>query len=321
MVPEKETPNQPEPPQSRRQKIQWESDDHGICVLRPEIELLDARDQLAFKLRRTQFARENFAIDDLARRSDLQSDHDLSLQRRVFSQYAVIQGVQSALIAIEHDFDLFERPRRFTAPASLQRSAATTATASTADRTVDLRRRTAGQTAAHGTVAQLRNLNAAAAARGVRRNDRARAGTHRGTLRARPDAGPGARTQSGTRLQILVELCRDRVVTQIGQLVFECEQTGARCFLPGHLGTLRRVRRHFLFDFFRLRLLVRDRLGGFNRFIGRLQRDRRRGRRRLAILQYEFREPRRNFLDRVAICLRYRQPWPDQAQENEADND
>jgi len=154
----------------RRQEAHRPRDRHRLHVLGAELERLDARQRLALQVGRLQLAGDHAQVGDLARRRDLQLQHHLAPQRRIRAQQAVVDGVDRALVALEHEADLLDRARRLAAGGALQGAASTAAGA--AGHVFDQRGRAAGEAAA-AVAAETGGVDAAAAAGGIAGDQRA----------------------------------------------------------------------------------------------------------------------------------------------------
>src|SRR5262245_63240091 len=106
----------------RRQEVDGPGAGHHIDVLGPEVELLDAGEELAFEFGRFQLARDDAQIDHLPRGGDLQLQHHLALERRIVAQRTVVDRVDRTLVALEHELDLLDRARGLAAGTALQRA-------------------------------------------------------------------------------------------------------------------------------------------------------------------------------------------------------
>ena len=296
--------------------------------------MADSREQLALELRRLQLSRHDAAIEHAARRRDLQLEHDLALQRRIFAQRAVVDRVDGALVALEDKLDLFDRARCLAARAAVQiaaaagacpvalaaahTAAARAAAAATTGHAFDQRRRATCQSAAAGVAAVGRGVDSAAAAGRVRRDQRAR---RQAGFSACADADTGAGADAGALLDVLLQLHCERRTADLGELVRHREQADT-CGLAAHVvehfaRRLVRLRPARFGHRRRLRRLGLGRVGLVGARLGfvlrALRLDHRWRRQRLAFEQ-QLREARRQFLRLRAIEFRRRHDQHREAQ-------
>src|SRR5262245_37948823 len=186
---------------------------HRVHGSRPEIELLDAHQQLALEIRRAQLARDELAVQHLPRGRDGQLHHDLALERGIVSQGAVVEHVDRALVAVEDELDVLYRSRSFPASSAANcPAAARPAAAVPAHDPFDHRGGATRESPATGVPAERRGVDSAARAARVRGDQRAR---RKPRALARADARTGTGADAWTRLDGFFELLRDRSAAQV----------------------------------------------------------------------------------------------------------
>ena len=92
-----------------RQEVERVVDDHLVDVLRAEVEGPDACQQLLLDVGHLEFARDDAHVGDPARGRDRQLQDDLALQAGLVAQRTVVDGVDRALVALEHQAHVLDR--------------------------------------------------------------------------------------------------------------------------------------------------------------------------------------------------------------------
>src|SRR5690606_36158870 len=200
-----------------------------LDVLRLELEQYHALHELLLEIRIAELGGDDLASRHASVRRDRQAQDELALERRVLAQRSAVERIDRTLVAVEDALDLVPAARRPIGRARGGRRAARGR--ERRDRALDLRRRAAREPAAAGVAAQCRGVDAAAAAPGARRDQRALGGRGRGVGR---HAGRGLRR---------VETAERVVVAERGELLGEREQPRDSRALARLLRPVRRRRR------------------------------------------------------------------------------